>query len=190
MHETLVHVTGVGSNAVDVGIAAAAGIFGAVLGATTGGGINFWLEKRREATRARAGARLLRADFEHAAAMFGVAQASKRWILSLDVEVDGWDDFRDVLAAQLDSSQWDEVDTAVRLIRSVQEAQEATRRQYVSAERPMPPSRSLDAQEIEQMGRQRNQARLAYNVLAQLARGQRAGETFGLPADALSTLSK
>jgi hypothetical protein len=180
VHETLVHVTGVGSNAVDVGIAAAAGIFGAILGATTGGGINFWLEKRREATQARAGARLLRADFEHAAAMFGVAEASKRWILSLDVEVHGWNDFRDVLAAQLDSSQWDEVDTAVRLIRSVQEAQEATRRQYASAERPMPPSRSLDQDEVEQMAYQRNQARLAYNVLAPLAKGRQVDETFGV----------
>ena len=180
MHETLVHVTGVGSNAVDVGVAAAAGIFGAVLGATTGGGINFWLEKRREATRARAGARLLRADFEHAAAMFGVAEGTKRWILTLDVEVQGWDDFRDVLAAQLDSSQWDEVDTAVRLIRSVQETQEATRRQYTSADHPMPLTRSLGQDEVEQMAYQRNQARLAYNVLAPLAKGRQVDETFGV----------
>ena len=44
----------------------------------------------------------------------------------------------------------------------------------------MPLTRSLGQDEVEQMAYQRNQARLAYNVLAPLAKGRQVDETFGV----------
>jgi hypothetical protein len=181
MHETLVHVSGVGSSAVDIAIAAGAGILGAILGATTGGAINFWLDRRRELTRARAGARLLRSDFEKAAATFGVAEALRQWTPHLDLKIDGWGDFRDVIAARLAAADWDEVNGAVSMVRNFQEAQEAMRRQHGSGDKDTSPTKQLNFTELTLMGMYRKQMTKAYNVLAMLAEGPVANETFGTP---------
>lgn len=181
MHETLVHVTGVGSSAVDIGIAAAAGIFGAILGATTGGGINFWMDRRREQIRARAGARLLRSDFEKVAATFGFASTVQQWTPHLDLKIAGWDDFRDVIATQLTAADWDEVNAAQTMVRNFQEAQEATRRlQNPAADTS--PTKQLNPIEAAFMDGIRKQMTKAYNVLAPLAEGPQADEKFGLPS--------
>jgi hypothetical protein len=181
LHETFVHVTGVGSDAVYLVITAAAGILGAILGAGATGLASFKLERRRELTRARAGARLLRADFEKAAAMFGVIQVKKQLLLHVDFKIDGWGDFRDVIAGELDAAEWNEVDGAVRMVRTVQEAQEAIRRQYEAGEMPMPPTRTIDHDEAHSMEARREQMAKAYNVLTALAGGPQADETFGVP---------
>lgn len=182
VHEMLVHVTGVGSDSASLIIAAAAGILGGILGAGATGLANFKLERRRELARARAGARVLRADFEKAAAMFGVTQMKKQVLLHVDFKIDGWDDFRDVIGAELDGAQWNEVDGAVRGVRTVQEAQEALRRQYERGEISMPPTRLIDQEEARLMDARREQMTKAYNVLAPLAEGSQADKTFGLPS--------
>jgi hypothetical protein len=181
MHETLVHVTGVGSSAIDIGIAAGAGILGAILGASTAGGITFWMDRRQERIRARAGARLLRSDFEKAAATCGVAQAAQQWTHHLDLKIDGWDDFRDVIAARLSATEWDEVNLAVSMARNLQEAQEATRRQRGGSDVDSSPSQPLQPIGVMLMARMRQQMTKAYNVLASLAEGPEATENFGLP---------
>ena len=181
MHETIVHVTGVGSSASSLVIAAVAGVVGAILGAGASGFASFKLEKRREKARARAGARLIRSDLETVAMLFGAAETRRQWPLTIDLPTEGWRQFRDVVASELQPTAWDDVEAAIAVIATQQAIQEFSRRPDPQGRPPQSLLQELDDKNVARMHMGRRQMGQAYNALAKLAEGATVGQDFGSP---------
>jgi hypothetical protein len=162
-------------------IAAGAALLGGVLGAIAGGLADYFLERRREKARARAGARLLRSDLRVVAGRFGTAAEKKAWFRLWGPLVEiTWDEYRDILAASLDADRWNTVEKAVSLSRQI-EAGVARAEQNASrvvaliarTEAPVGPA------SVANLLRAREEARRAFDALADLAEGPVADESFG-----------
>lgn len=161
-------------------IAATAALLGGVLGAIAGGLSDYFLERRREQARARAGARLLRSDLRVAAGRLGTAIESSSWLRVWDPSVECWDEYRDVLAISLGPSAWDCVEKAVSRIRQIDgNVSKAIAGAPLAALVRSPVEAKLEPAVIPGLRLIRENARSAYNALAQLAEGELADETFG-----------
>ena len=82
------------------------GLVGVAVGAVLTGMVEWARESRGESQRARAAARLLRADLFLAARMLTNAQKRRAMPGFIEISVPSWREHRDLLANALDSSTW------------------------------------------------------------------------------------
>jgi hypothetical protein len=161
-------------------IAAAAALLGGVLGAIAGGLSDYFLQRRSEKARARAGARLLRSDLRVVAGRFGAAADEKAWFRWWGSSVDSWDDYRYILAASIDTNRWNIVERGVSRILQIESnfatAEQGPSRIAALLGRTKAP---LDPQEVADLRSVQQDAKRAYDALAHLAKGPVAGENFG-----------
>jgi hypothetical protein len=140
------------------------GLVGAALGAFFGGYREYWLERRREVARARAGARLIRHDLAHADGHLKEALDSGDWRRFWITQVEHWDEYHDLLAAHLDSDEWESVARAVDTLRHIE----------AEVVRADPPPTDAFRWAVSEAQRERmtegcTEALRAYNALAKLA---------------------
>jgi hypothetical protein len=167
--------------AIELDVAAAATLLGAVLGVGLGGLITYLLERRREKARARAGARLVRHDLAHAADHLREAQEQGVWRAFWITRVEHWNEYRDLLAEHLDTVRWETVAEAVGDLRHIQvEMKElelvAGETRYVQ----------ISDQGRERVMAGRKEACLAYNALAKLAGGDEVEQLGASPRPSLA----
>ncbi len=87
-------------------ISGASAIGGALVGALAGGIADWRLERHRSHLRAKAGARLLRADLLTTEKRLEAAIRELQWWPFYSMDMQPWDDYRDVLAEALDTKSW------------------------------------------------------------------------------------
>jgi hypothetical protein len=165
-------------------IAAGAALLGGVFGAIAGGLADYFLERRREKAKARAGARLLRSDLRVVAGRCRTAAELKAWLRPWGPVIEAtWDEYRDILAASLDTDRWTTVEKAVSLTRQIESI-------VAKAERAESPvvalvrgrtEAPLAPEAVESLTRIGAEARRAFDALADLAKGPVADDTFGTP---------
>jgi hypothetical protein len=164
-------------------IAAGAALLGGVLGALTGGVVDWALERRRERAKAKAGARLIRSKLHTVAVQIGISESDGHWRSAWEMSLEEWESYRDVLAPALSVSQWAAVDNGVRLIRLLDYGIKV-----VETEEDGPKARTfLAPSAIEGLPELREVARLAYNALGPIAEGETAdveGDFGRMPEDA------
>lgn len=108
---------------------------GVLIGALITSGFNFWLARRQEradkATDARAvrvAARLIDDEFLGAeVAAAGAIQKKKWWLPSIRFSLDGWQQYREVIAGRLSAADWRAVMVAAMAVGHLQETREAER---------------------------------------------------------------
>jgi|ERR1700722_5325235 len=94
-------------------ISGASAIGGALVGAL-GGGIADWrLERHRGRLRAKAGARLLRAELSISEKRLTAAIRELHWWPFYRMSMQPWNDYRDVMAEELGTEHWTEVSQSV-----------------------------------------------------------------------------
>lgn len=94
----------------DAAIIAGASAIGGALVGTLGGGVVDWrLERRRARLRAKAGARLLRADLSITEKRLAAAIRELQWWPFYNTDIRPWDDYRDVMAEEFDNESWSAV---------------------------------------------------------------------------------
>src|SRR5690349_13209691 len=90
---------------------------GALIGVIIGGLVNWQVQRRaetrREATLARAGARLIGMELVVAEGFIAAAVESEVWAKSSAFGIPSWASYREVLATTLDNGQWHALATCV-----------------------------------------------------------------------------
>jgi hypothetical protein len=156
-------------------IAAGAALLGGVLGAIAGGLSEYFLERHRNKTKARAGARLVRSELLTAAEQMWSAEQSSRWKIWFDFSMKTWDAYRDSLAGALEPGPWATVDEAVRGVRGLDVGIEKLDKYGT----PATAEPALDANSVKAFTVQRGRVRSGYDALAPLAQGAKASGEFG-----------
>jgi hypothetical protein len=144
-------------------VTGAAALAGAIVGALAGGIAEYVLQRRREASDARAGARLLQAELSFATGHLESLQADQVWWVFFDMSLPSWDTYRGVLAAQLGRDAWMAVSQSVIELRRLGNGMvddEAT-----------PPGGSfrLPNLNVNSIAAMRTNATRAYNAMCELA---------------------
>jgi hypothetical protein len=107
---------------VDTGIiSGASAIGGALVGAATGGLVQWRLERHRSRRRAKAGARLLRADLAINEQRITDVISSLLWWPFYRMAMEPWANYGDVMAEVLDADAWGAVSQAVIELRELDE---------------------------------------------------------------------
>jgi len=141
---------------------------GALIGATTGGLVDFVLERLREARDAKVGARLVRLDLALAASQMKEAEDTGQWWVFFDTKMEGWAAHRASLAARLSDEDFETVTQSVA---------ELERFGADMKQAPLEPNtsfRALSPSSIAPLRKMRTNATLAYDALARLAKGERS----------------
>jgi len=86
---------------------------GALIGATTGGIVDFVLERLREKRDAKVGARLVRLDLALAASQIRSAEADGKWWVFFNTTMHGWEAHRTSLAARLNEDAFEAITQSV-----------------------------------------------------------------------------
>jgi hypothetical protein len=152
-------------------IAAAGTAVGALIGATSGGFVNFALERARERRRALAGARLVRLDLSLTASFIRDAEHDHCWWVFNDAAVlASWDQYAEAIAPRLSPEQFEDVTQSVgELTRFAREIRLSPRSEGV-------PFWSLSTQAVAAMKVFRTNATKAHDALASLAKEKRLAE--------------
>src|SRR4051794_4485636 len=100
-------------------VTGSAALLGAIVGAATGGVVDYWLERRREIHEARAGARLLQAELSAAASQLEAVGRERKWWVFYEMPLPAWDGYRGVLSAQLEPGEWMTVSQSVVELRGL-----------------------------------------------------------------------
>ena len=161
-------------------IAAAAALLGGVLGAIAGGLSEYFLERHRNKTKARAGARLVRSELLKAAEQMWISEESCAWKYWFDFSIKTWDAYGDVLASELDPDRWASVDEAVRNVRAIGFGIEELNRKFGEAPAP---ELALEASSVAGFSTQRKELQVAHDALARLAKGATSSGEFGKPKE-------
>jgi hypothetical protein len=164
-------------------VAAGAALFGGVLGAIAGGLSEYFLERHRSRTKARAGARLVRSELLTAAEQMWIVEQGSKWKLWFDFSMKTWDAYRDSLAAALKPEPWGTVDEAVRGVRGLGIGIDRLDRYGMPTTTTEP---ALEANSVRALTAQRRRVRSAYDALALLAKGAKASGEFGKGRRAVS----
>ena len=145
-------------------IPAASGLTGALIGGIGGYVAQAKLEKKRAAIRAKAGARLIRAELaiyaEHLAEMVN----ELKWWPYFDTSMEPWPAYRDVIAVDLDPDDWVKVSQAAIGARRLDANYRASPRFN-----PDGPT-AISAVAAEPLLKIREEAIAAYNYLGPLAK--------------------
>ena len=88
-------------------------MLGAIVGATAGGTVEAVLEGRREAARAKAGARLVAGDLAMADSRLKSIEGDRKWWVFMELKIRAWEEYRDVLAVRLSNEEFEAVSQAV-----------------------------------------------------------------------------
>lgn len=104
------------------------GLVGVVLGVVIGGSLEWWRERRGVKRRARAAARLLRADLFIVSRILRNGIARRRVPGFLDISLPSWRDQRDLLADALDADEWSVVAATCSRLQALAAVQELTPR--------------------------------------------------------------
>lgn len=146
----------------------------------TGGIVDSLRDGRRSGRNAKAGARLLRSEFEQLAEQLVLVESDRQWRIFYSFDIPSWDGYSDLLAGRLDSERWARVEAAVRVLRALEHGMKLLA-QYGTPPSPIIP---LGADAMVQIPESRERAREAYNALAKLVGGSEVRENFGA-ADAV-----
>ena len=82
-------------------IAAGGAILGALIGAASGGVVDYLLERQREKRRAKIGGRLVRLDLREVVTTLRGAETTGRWAPAVGLAMRAWPQYQDALSAQL-----------------------------------------------------------------------------------------
>jgi hypothetical protein len=145
----------------DTAVTALATLAGVVVGAVVGGWVNYRLERRREKSQGRAGARLVRMDLALGADQLTRAYEEAAWWPFYDVTMEAWERYRDVIAIALGADDW------VTVSQSAVEMQRLDTGMRTSPLAGQP--RVLNADSAPQLAEIRGNAIKAFNALSKLA---------------------
>ena len=146
-------------------IAAAGAVLGALIGASTGGAVDFVMERMREGRDAKVGARLVRLDLALAASQLKQTEEDGRWWVFFNTRMDGWAVHKTSLTARLDNDDFETVTQAVaELERFGADMRQAPLEEGASF-------RVIPDSALPQIRAMRTNATKAFNALAPIAEG-------------------
>jgi len=144
-------------------ISGASAIGGALVGAFAGGVADWRLERHRGNLRAKAGARLLRADLSITEKRLASAIRELQWWPFYRMDMQPWDNYRDVMAEALDAASWGAVSQSAIELQALSEGM----RKAPTADPTAP--RQITRGAAANMLNIRTNAIQAFNVLGDLA---------------------
>jgi len=149
----------------DVAVTAFATLLGVLTGALVSGLVSYWLERRRDRTQARAAARLLRMEFALRKDQLESAIRELVWWPFYDFELEPWDRYKALLAAELGADGW------VKVSQSASELQSVGRGMLKAPAEDLPQGmlRQIGVEGAKSMLVMRANAVEAFNVLSELA---------------------
>ncbi len=130
------------------------------------------LERRRENTQAKAGARLVAGDLAMADSRFKSIETDHKWWLFFELHFGSWAEYRDVLAVQLDNEDFEAVSQAVVGAMELSEKVPAA-----PVAKHGGAFLKLSPLSVEAFAAIRADVAKAYNALAELGGHERVGDT-------------
>jgi hypothetical protein len=100
-------------------IAAGGTAVGALIGAATGGAVNYSLDNLRNRRQARIAARLVRRDLHLAASHFSVVEAEGKWYPEYQVSTASFDRYEEILADKLSTIDLGLTSVSVEVVRRI-----------------------------------------------------------------------